>query len=326
MKDSKIDHNIAISHQIEKKKPIFSVIIPTKNEEAHIVRCLDSIKEAQFDSDGYEIIVVDNGSNDRTVSLSKRMNVVVFEMPGLTVAGLRNYGAKHSHGKILAFIDADCEVGPNWFNDAMTYENEIKVVCFGAPPRIPKNSTWVQKSWYQIRGKQTGCFETAWLESMNMFIRKEIFLKVGGFNENLTTCEDYDISLRLAKEGKIISDSRILAVHHGEAKDLRHFFIKEMWRGISNWQGVILHGLTLRELPSLCVPPIYSCFVLLLLFGVIFSVDLCFVITCMFVLVFPSILFALRRVDDKKDIVSVVQLALLLNIYFVARGISLIRR
>ena len=300
----------------------YSVIIPAKNEQQNIDRLLLSLSHLDYPRDQFEILVIDNGSSDHTVAIASEYGCRVFEMPELTISGVRNYGVSQSRGVIMVFIDADCSVAADWLTAADRWYWQDEVVCFGSPPGVPDNATWVQKSWQQIRIKRTGIYDSAWLESMNMFVRKSTFQAVGGFNETLQTCEDYDLSKRLLEQGRIVSDSSISAIHHGEASTVLHFFKKEKWRGLSNWQGIASHGIRFEELPSL-VLPLYFC-VLWLLFAV------CLLFSTLWSLLWlpitltlgPAVIYAFKRVYVKADLLAVAQLAFLLNVYFCARGLS----
>lgn len=302
----------------------FSIIIPAKNEEANIGSCLDSINAIDWPTDQYEVIVVDNGSSDRTAEIAREKGARVFVKPELTISGLRNFGAGEGTGEILAFLDADCTVTRSWLQTAAPYLQRVEVVCFGSPPVVPENATWVPKAWFVVRRKSMGAAETDWLESMNMFVRREPFLDCGGFDESLITCEDYDLSLRLRANGLIIADSSIVAVHHGEAASIGHFFRKELWRGKSNFTGMARHGFSLAELPSLLAPSLH-CLIWLLLGGaslagsrrILAATVMLFILWQLMLIV---ICFRKLRATDASGMLF--QLYFLLNIYLIARGVG----
>lgn len=308
----------------------FSIIIPARNEERYIGRCLQSIRAVKWPSDDYEVLLIDNGSSDRTAQIATDHGARVYIRPGDSVAGLRNFGASQSVGKILVFIDADCTVSPEWLSKASQYLDQAEVVSFGSPPVVPDDCTWVQHAWFHIRRK-AGVAETEWLESMNMFVRKEAFEQVGGFNPELVTCEDYDLSVRLRSLGRLISDDRILAVHHGEASSLGHFFRKEHWRALGNIRGMGSHSFDWRELPSVLLPLIYCFFVLAMvvcLFTALFFQRDFFMYglgVLLLVWQIPIWLLAFWKVRRNGGIIEASQLYMLLNIYFFARGLASLR-
>jgi GT2 family glycosyltransferase len=97
-----------------------------------------------------------------------------------------------------------------------------------------ENAPWIEKTW-KVHLARSACKETtSWLISRVLAIKKDVFLKVGGFNESLKTCEDVELSYRVKKAYKIISDDRLPYLHLGEEATLKEFFIKEAWRGSSS--------------------------------------------------------------------------------------------
>jgi len=125
----------------------------------------------------YEILVIDNGSEDETVNVAKKFAADVHIVPDVTVAALRNYGAERAQGKVLAFIDADCTLQPDWFDSVLPYIDDETVKCFGSPPGIPEQSTWVQECWYQIRKKGAPTdppVKVDWLTTLAFAYRKKV--------------------------------------------------------------------------------------------------------------------------------------------------------
>lgn len=310
----------------------FSIIIPAKNEEQNIGLCLDSINAMNFDRERFEVLLIDNGSSDRTVDIAKDKGARVFIQPDVTISQLRNFGSSQAKGKVLAFIDADCSVEKNWLQEASRYLNDTCMSCFGSPPVVPDDATWVQQTWFLVRQKKMQVEEVAWLESMNMFVRRDLFLAIGGFNEELITCEDYDLSLRLQKHGPIIADQRLRAVHHGEAATVGHFFRKERWRGTSNLQGLRSHGFVWGELPSLLLPLCYLALTLLVVVCILTSlvIPTTTMLSGLLLVVFlwqgPLLLLALLKSRWAAGPVQLSRLWLLFNVYYLARGRAMLSR
>jgi glycosyltransferase involved in cell wall biosynthesis len=308
----------------------FSIIIPAKNEEAHIGRCLDSIANADWDRRQYEVIVVDNGSTDRTAAIARDKGVQIYVKPQLTISGLRNFGALNSTGKILAFLDADCAVDRNWLKAASLYLDETDgISAFGSPVVIPDGATWVQKAWYNVRGKPNLVEEVGWLESANLFVKRKAFFSVNGFNESLITCEDYELTQRLKMGGRLISDYRVRATHYREPANIYEFIKKEVWRGKSNYNGLLKRRIDLAEIPSLVMPIMYGLFMLSFAFLVVHSVhsskNYVVGIFVLFLWQFPLIGVSIRK-GKTAGLMTVCQLYVLFNAYFFARTLSLLRR
>lgn len=307
-----------------------SIIIPVKNEALNLKACLNSIRAAHSAHLSYEILVIDNGSDDATVSIAKEYKATVYIVPDVTVAGLRNFGAGKSNGEILAFIDADCTVEPDWFESLAPYLTDDRVKVFGCPPGIPKKSTWVQECWYQIRQKgsvEKPVITVEWLESMNLFVRRDVFGVVNGFDIKLVTCEDYDLCTRLKKYGDIVCDARIQAVHHGEARTVRRFYEKERWRGVSNIEGFRQHDFSFAELPSLLFPVVQLLAIVVAAVALVFSVfgyfPLGWWLLAVVVWQAPLALMAYRKSHPDKRLKQTCGIWALLNVYMTARGQSL---
>ena len=96
----------------------FSIIVPFLNEEKYIEQCIKSLINQNFDRDEYEIIFVDNGSNDKSIELVQKYPQVklIFEnTPNVYAA--RNKALNKAKGKFIAFTDADCYVDRNWLTN-----------------------------------------------------------------------------------------------------------------------------------------------------------------------------------------------------------------
>ncbi|BCO07670.1 hypothetical protein GF1_00460 [Desulfolithobacter dissulfuricans] len=303
---------------------IVSIIIPAKNEGRYLSACLESLLALNFPDNRYEIIVADNGSTDDTVAIAESFSVKVVHLPEkTTISAVRNSGAAVASGDILVFLDADCTVTPDWLTQAQRYFDREDVACFGSSPVIPENGTWVEQTWFLARKSHEQVFERDWQESTNMFIPKDIFDKSGGFNEELVTCEDVDLSYRLLQFGKIISDNRIVAIHHRDPKTIKEFFQKERWRGKSNYSGLFRHGLKVNELPSLVLPLYFTALLLSSLAALLFGA---FSLALFFFLMAQAPVMLLVFLKTRKDfrVGNYFRLLILYNIYFLARACAIV--
>jgi glycosyltransferase involved in cell wall biosynthesis len=301
-----------------------SIIIPVKNEEHRIGKCLNAISSAKSSSK-FEVIVVDNGSTDKTVSVVENLGHVVLSAPEATISGLRNLGAKNAKGSILAFVDADVEVSHLWAEFALAlFQSFPSLSCVTGEINISPQPTWVEKTWGLNRAKRSGKHVVDWASSMNMFVKKDVFFNVNGFNENLITCEDVDLSYRLRQAGmKILYDERVSVTHHGEAKTLLQFFKKEKWRGTSVLDGILSHGLKREEIPSL-FQVVFFLLSFLLLFIFFVKQDLMLSLIACGVLISLPFVRAVVLSYKNNTLKSFGQLLLIWFVYYIARGFSFI--
>jgi len=301
-----------------------SIIIPVYNEEKYLPLCLESISKLSWPKNMLEVIVVDNGSTDRTCEIAASYNWVVLKDRTKNISGLRNLGGKYASGQVLAFLDADCMVSSNWLMEAQKYFMNEKIVAWGGPPRIPSEATWVQKAWYIIREKSASVEMVEWLESMNLFVRKKDFFQINGFDETLVTCEDVDFSYRIADFGLIVADKSIFVVHMGEADTVRVFAKKELWRGVGNFHGMLRHGFHLKEIPSLAIPFYFGLFIPLFFIAIAIYGNAIAILAGILLLILPGgwILFKFRK--KKEGILRKFQLFFLIYIYFFVRTIAVL--
>ncbi len=252
----------ALLPSLEAKRPVdaalpfVSVIIPVRNDARRLAVCLRSLAEVDYPAGRFEIIVIDNASHDDSAAVARAAGAKVLVHPDLRVGALRNRGAAAAGGEILALVDSDHEVPPNWLRagvEELIADSDLSTI--GSPYLAPPQGTWVQRVWAMHRLRESRRREVGWLGAGNLFIRKRDFDRIGGFDESLVAAEDVDLCERLRKaQGRIVSDMRVANVHHGEPKTLGQFFRKELWRGSSGIRAFFAHGMPLHELPSLAFP------------------------------------------------------------------------
>lgn len=208
-----------------------SIIIPSFNEEQFIGRCLQSILEIDRHNMELELIVIDNGSTDKTTEIAKEYGALVSIKPGVKVATLRNYGVTLSNGDLLAFVDADCTVFKDWLNQAIQCMNRESAGAVGSFHIIPKDANWIGKTAALIQKKKTGV-DINYIPSGNMIVKRSAFCDVGGFDESLETSEDADLCYKLKLKGyRLFIDPMICSIHWGVPRNIKELFIREMWHG-----------------------------------------------------------------------------------------------
>lgn len=100
-------------------KPLFSFIIPVYNAEEYISRCIESILAAAMDGISFEVLLVDDGSTDKTYSIGQQFadkyeNISIFYQPNSGVSAARNKGLDEAKGEFLCFVDADDNVSRDY--------------------------------------------------------------------------------------------------------------------------------------------------------------------------------------------------------------------
>lgn len=312
-------------------KPLVSFVIPVLNGEKDIARCLLSVQSLQFPRQEYEVLIMDNGSTDQTHQILHELNFNFQVVPKIRVGALRNRGAAMAQGDYLAFVDADVELTPCWIQEGLAAFADPRVVASGCFPGVPEDATWVQKAWdiHQRGGQpESSLWTVAWLPSMNLIVRRDVFSAIEGFNEQLETAEDVDLCYRLGQQGTILCNPEMKATHWGEAKDLRTLWRKEVWRGKGNLQGVLSHGLRWDELPSLGYPLYILSLVLFFIFILIVDIlhrQVLLIPLILTLLALPAFVLSTTTTWRAGKLAKIPQLFVLYFVYGFARAYALIK-
>jgi len=304
---------------------IASIVIPAKNEEVNLERCLRSIESLRNRSDIEQVIVADNGSHDMTVKIAERHGCAVFVDREATVAKLRNIGAEHAKGDIIAFIDADMEVDNNWLTCAMKHFDDKEVGCVTGLIGIPKNDGWIQRIWALNRKLKREVFESRWAPSGNMIVSKDAFMKIGGFNSRLITCEDMDISNRFKEDGyRIIFDKDVLVTHYGEYKTVGEFLRKETWRGYSHLDYLFNQKISFKMLKMIPKATFFLLSLIMLAGSVIIGEKILIGISIIFISTLPLIHASLISLKNR-TMKYFPSLLLIWTLYYLARSYSIVK-
>lgn len=248
-----------------------SFVIPVRNDAAGLARCLSSIR-GQRDQTGVEIVVVDNGSVDGSGDVARSFGATVLRIPDHGVSTLRNRGVEAARGDLIAFVDADMQLGPDWLETARQCLAEPAVVAVGAEYSPAPDANWVQLLYDGLRQPTRDVIDTRWLPTGNILIRRAAFEAVGGFDESLQSCEDWDLCVRLRAGGhRLLSVEALRSPHFGDPASMGSLFRGEAWRGRDNLRVSIRHVPALRDLPGILVPILWLAGVVMVIAGVVLS-------------------------------------------------------
>ncbi|MBW4602985.1 MAG: glycosyltransferase [Calothrix sp. FI2-JRJ7] len=184
--------------------PTISIIIPAYNAERTILETIVSVQEQTFSN--FELIVVDDGSTDRTLELlhnvkDERLKIFSYENGGVCVA--RNRGISHANGEFIAFLDAD----DLWTPDKL----ELQLAALQQHSEAGVAYSWTY--FMDEQGESLSPGEPAFFEGnvyaellinnflangSNPLIRRQAIESIGEFDTTLKACEDWDYWLRLA--------------------------------------------------------------------------------------------------------------------------------
>lgn len=186
-------------------KPFFSIVISTLNEEYYLPKLLDDLKKQK--ENNFELIIIDGGSTDKTVSVANKYknNFNHFKLIKSDKKNLcyqRNFGAKKSDGRYLIFLDADIRINKDYLS---TIKKVIEkgsysfMTTYQFDDSDKFDTFLIQLTNYTL--ELLKLINKQMAPGYNFIILKEVFTKVGGFNEKATISEDHDLSMRIQEAG-----------------------------------------------------------------------------------------------------------------------------
>jgi glycosyltransferase involved in cell wall biosynthesis len=154
---------------------VISVVIPARNAAATIPRTLEALRTQDLDGP-FEVIVVDNGSDDDTAAIAERAGVTVLRQGRARPGAARNRGVEAAAATRIAFTDADCFPEPGWLSAGLRALEDADLVqgAVVADPFTPRHPFDRTVEF----GGATALFETA-----NLFVRRDAFERAGGFSD-----------------------------------------------------------------------------------------------------------------------------------------------
>lgn len=213
---------------------LISFIIPAKNEENEIGKTLKAIIDGNLQVP-FEIIVVDNGSTDRTESIARSMGAKVYRKLNGTIGSLRNFGVSKSNGSLIVFLDADITLDESWFNEIYSVLEDIKKrpnLITGSHCVVPGDGGWLDKYWFGNFDQST---DTTHLGSGHLILSGNFWNSCKGFDETLKTGEDYEFCSRAKSIGAVVENNpKLKVIHRDYPKTISGFVRRESWHGIGD--------------------------------------------------------------------------------------------
>lgn len=217
--------------------PFVSVIIPVFNDNERLINCLEALENQTYSKKLYEVIVVDNGSNEsveKVVEPYTQAFTTHESKPGSYAA--RNKGISFAKGEVIAFTDSDCIPAPNWLETGVNHLLSIpncgfvagKIEIFFKNPNCPTavelydSVTFLQQKRY-VEHEKYGA-------TANLFTTKKVLDKVGAFNSNLKSGGDVEWGRRVDQSGYLLfyaDDSKVL---HPARNSLKQIYKKMVRR------------------------------------------------------------------------------------------------
>jgi len=237
---------------------MISVVVPAYKNAPDVRRLVDSLEVRCGSSVPYEIVVVDDGSGDPAFESLPRAcpRVRLLQLTSNAgVATARNMGARAAAHDVLLFLDSDMQALGNVLDvvAGMFERPEVSAVV-GAVDPLPSNPTPFARFWGLVKAYSLPQerFSSTFYPMVGA-IRRELFLRIGGFDERIkgASIEDYEISVRLRAAGVVVHYNAQLLVrtsYHNISKSLRQTFSRTgKWLLLVAGQGTFDNHTTTRS-------------------------------------------------------------------------------
>ena len=225
-----------------------SIIIPTLNEEKLLKNLLLQFENGVKDKFDLEVIVSDGGSKDKTIEIANRYadKVLVHNKDiSQNISRGRNEGARNSQGDVLIFLNADTL----FENLSLILEESLKEIFINNVSAIacpiyvfPSEEKLSDKCFHIFYNNYTD-FLVRYLMGMGRgechIIKRDKFFDAGEYNEDIAAGEDFDLYMRLKKNGKIIFRKDFI-VYESPRRYRNYGYLKLMWEWGKNSASVYL--------------------------------------------------------------------------------------
>jgi glycosyltransferase involved in cell wall biosynthesis len=213
---------------------MISFIVPAYNEERLLAATLDALHVAgRVLDEPYELVVVDDGSTDRTAVIAQDQGAMLVSVAHRQIAATRNSGARRANGELFIFVDADTIVNEAVVRSAVEVlrggacGGGAAVEFDGAVPMYARLLMPVLVRLFRATGMATGCF---------LFCTRKAFMAVGGFDEAFYGAEELVMSRALKRHGKFVILRQAVLT---SGRKLRTHSVREMLMVIGR---LALHG------------------------------------------------------------------------------------
>lgn len=213
-----------------------SLIIPAYNAEKTIALCLESALNQSLSREEYEIIVVDDGSTDKTPEIVKRHPVRLIQQENQGPAAARNKGANEAKGDILVFTDSDCELDFDFLKRIVSpIEDDPEIVGVQGSYKTKQKEFMAQFGQVEIETRYKRMAKNKYIDFIGTYAaayKKDIFQKYGGFDTGfpLASGEDAEFSYRLSEKGNKMVFNPEAFVYHKHPHTLREYLRVKYWR------------------------------------------------------------------------------------------------
>lgn len=226
--------------------PFVTALITTRNEEEFINKCLDSLIANDYPKNKLEILVIDGISKDKTQKIVKEYSkkysfIKLIENPKIITSAGWNIGIKQAQGEIIVIFGAHATYSPTYISKSVKHLQDYNADAVGgALKAIPANNTLIAKvialslsHVFSSGPSYRSINKIAWVDTVfGGCYKKEIFQKIGFYNQNLVRSSDMDFNIRLKKGGGKILFAPDIVTNYYPKSTFKEFFRHNIRDGI----------------------------------------------------------------------------------------------
>jgi GT2 family glycosyltransferase len=254
--------------------PMVSVVIAMRNEEDHIGHCLQSLIDQDYPGEQVEILIVDGMSTDNSRSIvsgfaGRYANIRLLDNEKKITPAAFNLGIRNARGGIVAIIGAHCSLAPDYISNCVHYLNTREADCVGGPIESIGEGFWGQAISLAMSspfGVGDAHFRYSHQERYVDTLafgayRRDVFDRIGLFDEKLVRNQDYDLNYRLRKAGGKILLTPAIKSRYYTRSSLKKLCSQYLRYGFWKVQMLRKHPRSVRV--RQLVPPLFALILLL---------------------------------------------------------------
>ena len=237
----------------------YSVIVPAYQAAGEIGDCARALNEQTVPRQRYEIIVVDDGSTDRTAEVARGYEVQVIRQAHAGPAAARNLGAQAAKGEVLVFTDADCEPDQDWIERMTEPFCDPEIVGAKGVYRTRQKelvARFVQLEYEDKYDRMARQERIDFVDTYSAAYRRDTFLSNGGFDALFPTAsvEDVELAFRLARKGYRLVFVPRATVYHRHNTTVGAYWRRKL--GYGYWRALLFRWHTERAVRDSHTPQI----------------------------------------------------------------------
>ncbi len=184
-------------------RPDLAFVIPARNEADFVGAAIKSVIDQTIPLERLELIVIENGSADRTADAARR---AAEQVPGLArtivshtpvgIAPAKNRGAAAARARVLVFLDADSRASPELARSVLDWV--ARGYPAGSVKIVADTKDWLDRGFFGLIDWGKGLFG---IHANMLYCERDLFLRSGGFGEQIRLAEDLDFMVRLGRQG-----------------------------------------------------------------------------------------------------------------------------